>query len=116
MVAAVNRVTTLAVLFHRGVFPYSWAALVGMTIEAELLGVIGLNHTFTEAAVGRVAGRATDFTLKDRVMRAFVCFNLDVTVTAETDLRFVGLLSAADMKVMAGVAGNIISFVDTHIP
>ena len=51
MVAAVNRVTTLAVLFYRRVFPYRRAALVGMTIETELLGVIGFNHTFTEAAV-----------------------------------------------------------------
>jgi UDP-N-acetyl-D-mannosaminuronic acid transferase (WecB/TagA/CpsF family) len=63
-----------------------------------------------------VAGRATNFTFENWVMGAFVCFNLDITMTAETDLRFVGLLSAADMKVMTGVAGNIISFVDTHIP
>ena len=52
MVAAVNSMTTLAVLFYRGVFPHCRAALVGVTIEAELLGVIGFNHTFTEAAVG----------------------------------------------------------------
>jgi hypothetical protein len=52
MVAAVHCMTTLAVLFYRGVFPYCRATLVCMTIEAELLRVIGFNHTFTEATVG----------------------------------------------------------------
>ena len=106
----------LAVLCDRRMLPDHRTALVGVTIKTELLGVIGFDHTFAEAAVGGMAGRAADFALKDWMMGAFVCFNFDVAVTTETDLRLVRLLPATSMKVMTGITRDIISFVGTHVP
>jgi hypothetical protein len=56
MVAAMNRMATLAVFFYRRMLPNCRAALIGVTFETELPRVIGPNHTFTQAAVGYVTG------------------------------------------------------------
>jgi hypothetical protein len=113
MVAAMHCMASLAILFYRSMFPHYRAAFVGMTFETELLGVIGFNHTSTETAMGFMAGRAADLSFKDRMVRTFICFDFDLTMTTETDLWFIGLLSPSGMEVMAGIAGHIISLVDT---
>jgi hypothetical protein len=116
MVAAMHCMARLTVFSHRGMLPHYRAAFVGVTFETELLGVIGFNHTSTETAVGFMAGRAADLSLKDRMMGTFICFDLDLTMTAKTDLWFIGLLSPSGMEIMTGIAGHIISLVGTQIP
>lgn len=110
------RVANLTILFSRGVGKHRRAALVGMTLETELTGVIGFDHKLTDAAVRKVAGRALDLAFNYRMMRALIDVNLHILVTAKADFGFPGLLVAAGMKVMAGIAGDIVALMSTQIP
>ncbi len=50
------------------------------------------------------------------MMRPFAGGYFNVAMAAETDLRFVGFLPAADMQVMTGIAGHIVAVMDAILP
>lgn len=91
-------------------------ALVGVTAVAELLGILRFDHIACQAAVGGVTGITGDLAFNDRMMRPFSGGNFDVAMAAETDLRLVGFLSAADMQVMTGIAGDIVAVMNSILP
>jgi hypothetical protein len=68
MVAAMRGVAGPAVLIHGGMFPEVGASLVGMTLVAQLVDHIGLDHLRSESAVLIVAVGAANAPLCHRVV------------------------------------------------
>lgn len=116
MGTAMDLVTTLTILLDGGMLPDIGAALVGVTLEAQFPGIIGFDQTFIETAVRGMTGRTTDLALEERMMRPFIGIDPDFPVTVETHFRFSGLLSAADMEVMTGIAGYVVALMGAQIP
>lgn len=115
MLAAVSRVTDHAVFLNRRMFPNERAALVGVTFVTELVVALAANHPVRSHAMDIVTVIATDFALKDGVVRLLVDLRLDVFVTGKAGIR--SRLGAAFLvDVVTGTAGNFFLPVLADVP
>lgn len=72
MTAAMRRVADRAILRNRRVLPDKGTPFVGVTLVAELVDALGLEHMFCQGAVGIVAIGALDLAFDDGMVRELV--------------------------------------------
>lgn len=115
MTAAVRGMANGAILLHRRMLPDPGAALVGMTLVAELVVGFRIDHVLRERAMGIVAVGTVDLAFTDWMVRHLVDIGTYVPMAIKADL---GLLHGRPRLVdpMTGDAGHVVFFVRAHVP
>ena len=118
LIAAVDRMTSLAVLLHRGMLPEKWPPFFGMALVTKFIDRSGLDKLLSETAVMVMTIRTFDLAFPKGVMGLLCNLAPYIPVTGKTEIGLgcFQIHSLTGMNRMAVVARNACRFVRSHIP